>query len=195
MESEKSVGGRARLKVLSHSCAPDMTRKPSYAYSQFLTDLGWIVDPSNHWGFNGDRSLRHFETGKALYFAQYDHEILFQVPSISLAYKGDEIQSSGRWDLHHDAMVDLIQGSEVAIIWKASQHELRSGNELCNALRLPLPKAQVYIIIEPLQSGLYCIRNIHESSPIFLQPPLDTAGSCCLMFYHTVEELTSRVCL
>ncbi|EQC33062.1 hypothetical protein SDRG_09581 [Saprolegnia diclina VS20] len=126
-----SVGGFDSISTL------DQTSTPSPSYAAFVATMGWTVDVGTYGGFLG-HSPR--ETGQALVYAQYNYEVAFYTPTLA-------------------AHRPLLANAEVLIVWNECQQKYTPGSALwASAYGLPHPRASVYIIIDPLDEGLFCVR-------------------------------------
>ncbi|OQR83757.1 hypothetical protein ACHHYP_14313 [Achlya hypogyna] len=126
---------RAGFDVIE-TLGPDAPAQSS-AYRAFVATMGWAVDVSTYGGFLG-HSPR--DGGQALVYAQYNYEVAFYVPTLA-------------------AHGPLLDQAEVLIVWNECQQKYHPGSALwASAYGLPHPKASVYIVIDPLEEGLFCVR-------------------------------------
>lgn len=122
-------------------------------FSQFLRDLGWMVELPTHAGFMGglDRKLT---TGKlAPYWADYKSEVIFHVPTMMPTKKGEDQQIHKKRHVGND---------QINIIWTDHSREYRKSTISSHV-------NYVQIVIYPLKNGLYRIQ-VHrkdENVPLF----------------------------
>ncbi|CAK4959894.1 unnamed protein product [Aphanomyces euteiches] len=124
--------------VTTQACSP--------AYSAFVGTMGSIVHANSYGGFLGYMDREKGQ--KSLVYSQHNYEVAFYVPTLAA---------------DHAAVLDK---AEVLILWNECQQNYRPGSALwASAYKLPHPKASVYIIIDPLDEGLFCVRiSAHGSA-------------------------------
>ncbi|KAF0690210.1 Aste57867_18401 [Aphanomyces stellatus] len=127
---------RAGVDVIEQVTAPMADCSPTYA--AFLATMGSTVQASSYGGFLGHLAHDH---GDAMVYSQHNYEVAFYVPTLAPAQQR------------------LLDKGEVLIVWNECQQNYRPGTALwAAAYQLPHPKASVYIVIDPLDDGLFCVR-------------------------------------
>ncbi|TMW68553.1 hypothetical protein Poli38472_006021 [Pythium oligandrum] len=158
--SRGSEGGFDNVHVVSSADIDVGITTVSRDYQMFLRSLGERVDLSDSNGLAADATTSRFD-GEVLYHAHHGGDACFYVPTLPVKYRDNQ---------SYVDPVDLLERSNVLIVWNESQLNYTPGTMLWEStFRLPKPSSHVIIIIDPLGNDLYCVRISHDGSPLFNQ--------------------------
>jgi len=119
----------------------------SLDYQEFLSGLGWGVNPATHPGFVGGLDLGTMTGEVAPYYSNYSTEVIFHVSTLMMNSPNDSEQAHKK---------RLINKDHVLIVWIEDDVENYSYESIFK------PFNEIHIVIHPLANGMYQVRVVSK---------------------------------